>query len=131
METIRIDLSKSYDVIVGSGIISLLPEKLHEINKNCRIMLVSDKTVYGYYGDGIIGLLNDAGYRTDKFIMESGETSKNKDVLFNLLEALAEKNFHRTDMLIALGGGVVGDITGFAASIHMAKILPALSGSQG
>ncbi len=122
MKTIRIDLSKSYDVIVGSGIVSLLPEKLREINKNCRIMLVSDKTVYGYYGEKVLDLLNDAGYQTDKFIMESGETSKNKDVLFNLLETLAEKNFHRTDMLIALGGGVVGDVTGFAASVYMRGI---------
>lgn len=122
MERIEINVSEKYDVLVGSGIISELGSELKKIKHACRVMLVSDDRVAPAYIDKVNGILSESGYDVTQFVFGNGEGSKNKDVLFAILESLADKGFHRSDLLVALGGGVVGDITGLAASMYMRGI---------
>ena len=122
MERIEINASSKYDVLVGGSIIVLLGAELKKIKPACRVMVVTDDKVEPILLKKVIGILSEDGYETESFIIPNGEGSKNKEVLFKLLEMLADKNFHRDDLVISLGGGVVGDITGFAASMYMRGI---------
>ena len=88
-----------------------LSEKVYAAVKNCK-MTVTDENVARYYPE-----LTD-----DAFVMESGETSKCMEMLAALLAAMHEKGLRRNDKICALGGGVVGDITGLAASLYMRGI---------
>lgn len=122
MEVIHLNVSKSYDVVLDEGLIQKTGELIKPFCKNCNVAIITDDIVDRLYGDVLFNKLIESGYSVVKFVFPNGETSKNIHVLSNILEFLAENNFKRNDFLISLGGGVVGDITGFAASIYMRGI---------
>lgn len=122
MTRINVTASKNYDVIIGSGIIENIGSEIKNIRSDCKIMLVCDDIVNGLYRERVEKLLSDDGFIVKTFCFENGENSKTQDILFDLLECLADSNFDRHDILVALGGGVVGDLTGFAASVYMRGI---------
>lgn len=122
MQTITVEASKKYDVIIGRGLLATLGERLTGDYSGCKITVVTDSRVDLLYSEKVIQSLSDEGFRTEKFVFPEGEQSKNKDTLFDLLEFLAEKRMTRNDLLIALGGGVVGDLTGFAAAVYQRGI---------
>jgi len=114
---VKVDTSQGiYEVLIDHQI--NVGEKLKSIHKACHIVLVSDDTVFGYYGDKTVKSLEDAGFKVDSYVFLHGEESKNIDVANGILEFSAEKHLTRTDLMVALGGGVVGDITGFCAAIY-------------
>lgn len=116
MRTIRIDASSGYDVLIGNGILDSLGEKLSEFKDVRKIMLVSDDTVFGLYGKRVCGIIEKAGFRVSMFVFPHGEDSKNLATYGQLLEKALADNFSRSDMFVSLGGGVVGDLAGFAAA---------------
>ncbi len=119
METVTVNASKKYDVIIGNGTASLLAEKVQSLFGDVSVCIVTDDTVAGYHLNGVKAGLSNAGIRCDAFIFPHGESSKSPDTLFELLEFLAKKHFSRKDVLVALGGGVTGDLTGLAAAMYM------------
>lgn len=122
MKTIQVQASKTYDVIIGSG---LLPSLGHRVKALCqpkKAAIVSDSNVYPLYGDLISDSLRSAGIEVIHFVFPAGEESKNGAVYLELVNFLAENHLTRTDCLIALGGGVVGDMTGFAAATYLRGI---------
>ncbi|MBE6835430.1 MAG: 3-dehydroquinate synthase [Ruminococcaceae bacterium] len=119
MQTVTVDASKKYDVIIGKDILSSLGDRLVDKFEGCKITVVTDSRVDSLYSETVLDSLSEAGFQTEKFVFPEGEQSKNKDILFELLEYLAEKRMTRNDLLLALGGGVVGDLTGFAASCYL------------
>ena len=121
MKTIRVNTSTSYDVIVGSGLLSSLATLLKNAGIDGKVAIVTDKTVNPLYADKVIDVLSSC-YSCCKFVVEDGENSKSGQVFLSLLEFLAENEFTRTDTIIALGGGVVGDLTGFVASSYLRGI---------
>ena len=122
MQTITVDASKKYDVIIGRGILETLGERLSGGFSGCKITLVTDSRVDLLYSKTVINSLSENGFQTEKFVFPEGEQNKNKDTLFSLLEFMAEKRMTRNDVLIALGGGVTGDMTGFAAAVYQRGI---------
>jgi len=93
---------------------------LNELNiKNRRIMIVSETNVAPLYLDELKNLLNNECVLVKEFIFEAGEQSKNIDTVSRLYEELIINKFDRNDLLLALGGGVVGDLTGFTASTYL------------
>ncbi len=122
MQTITVDASKKYDVIIGYDILPTVGERLSGKFSGCKITLVTDSRVDLLYSKTVIDSLSDSGFSVEKFVFPEGEQSKNKDTLFELLEFLAEKRMTRNDLLLALGGGVVGDLTGFAAACYLRGI---------
>lgn len=119
MHTVKVNASKKYDVIIGKNTSSLLGEKVKELFGNVKVCVVTDDTVAGFHLDKIKSVLNEGRIANDAFIFPHGESSKSPEVLFELLEFLAKKHFSRKDVLVALGGGVTGDLTGLAAALYM------------
>ena len=123
MKKILVKASKSYEVTVGCGILNLAGAKLAALLPPPRhLMLVSDDNVAPLYAARVKSALEDAGYTVDTFIFAAGEASKTTDTLVSLWEAMAAAGLTRTDCAVALGGGVVGDITGFAAATYLRGI---------
>lgn len=118
METIRVNASTAYDVSVGRGLLPCLGALARTVNDGKKAFVVTDEAVGALYADGVCAALTDVGYKTDTFVFAAGEASKNPAVWLSLLQYLAAHGCTRADLLVALGGGVVSDLTGFAAATY-------------
>ena len=119
MEIVKVSASKEYNVNIGSGFIDTIGEKIAEIKKPCRVVLVSDDTVFSLYGERVKKSLEKNGYSVCEFVFPHGEDSKSLENFEKIQEFCAENSITRTDLFIALGGGVTGDLTGFAAASYL------------
>ena len=122
MTKIRVKASKPYDVIIGKGILENAGSLISEAVKGKKAVIVTDDIVNGLYAEKLIKSMNESGFTTDIFVFPNGEESKCHKTLIELYDFLAEKNITRSDFLVALGGGVVGDLTGFAAATYLRGI---------
>ena len=119
MRTIHVNVSKPYDVLIGYGVLDQIGELIKPVCKTNRIAIITDDVVEKLYMDSVCRRLNEYGFETIHYSFLNGEKSKNIDTLSQILEFLAERHITRKDTLIALGGGVVGDIVGLAAALYM------------
>lgn len=122
MKTITVTASKEYDVIIGKGLISQLDLFVPKIKKPCKVAVISDTNVSSHYLDPVIARLEAAGYECISYVFPAGEESKNGTTYLSILDFLAQNKLTRSDLLIALGGGVVGDMTGFVAATYLRGI---------
>ena len=90
-----------------------------EVKNPCRAVIVSDDKVFPLYGGSVTDSLQANGFLTSSFVIAGGEDSKTLATVEKLLGFLSKQNLTRSDLLVALGGGVVGDITGFAAAVYL------------
>lgn len=111
--------TQTTEVFVGSGLLAKLPELLKEKLPAYRYALITDSTVEKLYGEKLVQALNAAGLTTELFSFEAGEQSKNEATKQMLDHALLEKNYGRDTVILALGGGVVGDLAGFVAATYL------------
>ncbi len=118
MRSIHIKASREYDVLVEHGLLDRAGELLREVSAPGMAAIVSDDTVYALYGERTIKALEKAGYRVHSFTFPAGEGSKNLSTYADVLHFLGEHRFSRSDVVVALGGGVVGDLAGFAAATY-------------
>ena len=119
MKTVTVSASTSYDILIGSGLLSQLGQQIKSHCKAEKVCIVSDSNVFPYYGETAATSLLDAGFSVIHFVFSAGEERKNAATYLDLLNFLAENQMTRSDCLIALGGGVVGDLTGFAAATYL------------
>ena len=122
MRNIKVNASKHYTVTVGSGIWEQLGHTVRLVTKAEKVCIVSDSNVWPLYGETVIRSLCSADLSICNFVFSAGESSKNSAVYLQLLNFLAEHGLTRTDCIIALGGGVVGDLAGFAAATYLRGI---------
>ena len=124
MEKIHVDLGKhAYDIEIGAGLLPTVGAKVAAlVPKAQRAVIVSDTNVAPLYGETLKRSLNEAGLPATIVTIEAGEQSKNMQVLSEVLEQIAESGLTRSDVLVTLGGGVVGDLGGFAAASFMRGI---------
>ncbi len=122
METIRVNASKEYDVVIGKGILDSLGERCISLFGKSRAVIVTDSNVAPLWLDKAKASLENAGVETIPFAFTAGEDSKSAKTLFELIEFAAENRLTRSDFLVALGGGVTGDMTGLAASLYLRGI---------
>ena len=122
MKTIEVSASGSYQVKIGSGLLSTLGVQVAGICRSGTAAIVSDSNVWPLYGKIATESLEKAGFRVVSFVFSAGEESKNGQTYLELLNFLASRQVTRSDCLIALGGGVVGDLTGFAAATYLRGI---------
>ena len=116
MKTVEVTASKNYRVVIGNALLPQLGDFLSQVCKAQKIAIVSDSNVWPLYGKTVTDAL--AGYETVSFVFPAGEESKNGATYLRLLNFLAENKLTGSDCLVALGGGVVGDLTGFAAATY-------------
>ncbi len=122
MKTITVQASGSYDVIIGKGLLAKSGEYLRQVSKAETVVLVSDDNVFPLYGERTVNALEAAGYKVLTFVFPHGEQNKNLAVYGQLLETMCEAHVTRGDIVAALGGGVVGDLAGFAAATYQRGI---------
>ena len=114
--------SLTYEVLIKKGILGDAGSLIREISDAETAVVVSETTVFPLYGEKLISSLEKEGFNVISFIFPAGEQSKNTGTLIELWEFLAQNNVTRKDILIALGGGVTGDLTGFAAATFLRGI---------
>lgn len=122
MKTVHIDASRSYDVRIGRGLLDDCGRQIAERVRCASAAVVADDTVYALYGERVCVSLEAAGVRTVCYVFPHGEKSKNLLEYAKILNFLAENRVTRADALIALGGGVTGDLGGFAAATYLRGI---------
>ena len=117
-ETVRVELGpRSYDVLVGADLLGEVGHLLAPLLPGRSAVVVTDGSVAPHYLDSTLDALRDAGFACSHAIVDAGEHSKDLATLGGMLEDILGRGIERTTALIALGGGVVGDLTGFAASV--------------
>lgn len=123
MKTVQINASRAYPVHVGKGLLQELGSYVLQAVKPGKVAIISDDNVWPIYGNRALESLRSAGL-TDvvTFVFPAGEQSKCGQVYLEILDYLAQAQLTRSDCIIALGGGVVGDITGFAAATYLRGI---------
>ena len=124
MREVRVDLGqdRSYRVIIGSGILWQLGRLTKDIKGQPKIMLISNPLVFDLYGAKAVDSLRGAGLTVNIALMPDGEEYKNLEQLQLMLDEAARVGLERSSVIIALGGGVVGDLAGFTASIYQRGI---------
>ncbi|HWA43012.1 MAG TPA: 3-dehydroquinate synthase [Hypericibacter adhaerens] len=115
---LAVDLgSRRYEILVGGGLIARAGSLVLPLLKNRCVLIVTDATVGRLYLEELVHSLEAAGIRQDSIVLPPGEATKDFRHLEELCSRLLEARIERNQMILALGGGVIGDITGFAASI--------------
>ena len=122
MKTITVTASKTYEVKIGNGLLDALGEETAAVCKPGKAAIISDSNVWPLYGDIAEKSLQKAGFQTVSYVFPAGEASKNGNTYLSILNFLAESQITRSDCVIALGGGVVGDMTGFVAATFLRGI---------
>ena len=123
MNKVQIHASHPYQVLIGDGILADLGAYIREVCNPGKVAIISDDRVWPLYGSQVYATLEKAGMnQVVHFVFPAGEQSKCGAVYLEILEYLAQAQLTRSDCLLALGGGVVGDITGFAAATYLRGI---------
>jgi 3-dehydroquinate synthase len=119
MRSVTVRASKEYPVFIGPGLLDGSGERVRDTCGGSAAAIVADDAVYKLYGGRAGRSLTAAGYKTVKFVFPHGEQSKTMETYASLLNFLSEANLTRTDVVVALGGGVTGDMAGFAAATYL------------
>jgi len=123
MEKIIVGLGeRSYDIVIGSGMLSGIGERAASFGFSPAIAVVSNPTVFDLYGNKVIESLSNAGFNCFSTLVPDGEEYKDYFWSYHILTDLLKNRLDRNSCVVALGGGVVGDMTGFAASVYMRGI---------
>ena len=120
--TITLNVSKKIDIYIESGILASLTSIIDKYSKTNRVVLITDDNVKKLYTDKLAQDMVASGYDTHILSIGEGEKSKNLDNVSSIYYELNKLSFNRYDMIIAVGGGVVGDIAGFVAATYMRGI---------
>lgn len=124
MEKIRINTAKPYDVFIGSGLLSqlgrLLPESI--LRRGAKAVVITDENVEPLYYDRVKRELEACGFSVIKGLVPAGEEAKSGEQYLKMLSLLAQNHVSRSDVIFAVGGGVVGDLSGFLAATFLRGI---------
>ena len=108
---------RSYDILIGRGQLALLGQKIAALRPGAKVAIVTDENVMRHHLAAAEAVLAAAGIAATSVTVPAGESSKSFPVLERVCEALIAARVERADLVVALGGGVIGDLAGFAASI--------------
>ncbi|MCD7770414.1 MAG: 3-dehydroquinate synthase [Oscillospiraceae bacterium] len=123
MISIDVRASRSYQVHIGRGILPGLGQQARELcPKAERFVLVTDDTIAPLWGAKVLDNLKDSGLSGTMYVLPHGEASKTAEQLIKLLEHMTSSRLTRSDLVVALGGGMTGDLAGFAAAVYMRGI---------
>lgn len=109
----------NYDIIIEKGSLDKIVYEIREVFKGNKIFILTDKNVDRYYGDKVLNNLLKEGYNVKKLVLDPGEETKTFFTLPLIYDELLNSKFTRSDLIITLGGGVIGDLGGFVASTYL------------
>ena len=120
MQTISVPLqNRSYPIWIENDLINKLPELLKPLNQDQKWVVFSQEKIFNHYGKTLINSLQNAGFSVESIIYSDGEEAKSLTVLGSIYPQLIEMGCDRSSTFLALGGGVVGDVTGYIAATFM------------
>lgn len=122
MKTLKVNVGKGYNIHIEKGILSTCGKYIKEVSKAKKVCLISDTNVSKIYGSIVKTQLEENGFEVFTYIFEAGEASKTTQTVISMVEFMAQNQMTRGDLVVALGGGVTGDMAGFAASIFLRGI---------
>ena len=122
MRKVIVKASTEYAILIGRGILGQLGEEVKKRIQPCKAAIITDTTVEKLYAEQAEKSLQEAGFTICRFAYPAGESSKHIGTLSDILEFLAEEEVTRQDIIVALGGGVCGDMAGFAAAVYQRGI---------
>jgi shikimate kinase/3-dehydroquinate synthase len=114
--------TQTYPIFVGYGLLDNLGEKLKKVSSSRVAIVISDGNVSRLYGDRVREILKAAGFAVNSFVVPPGEESKSINTAIDIYNFLIKKRVERDDILIALGGGMIGDLAGFVAATYLRGI---------
>ncbi|MDD4200783.1 MAG: 3-dehydroquinate synthase [Eubacteriales bacterium] len=123
---IKVNASSEYEILMDEGLLKRAGKEISRVHGSpARLCVVCDSNIYLLYGRENLSFhksLSEAGFNVCTYVFPGGEEFKTIDTVQGILDFLSENNFTRTDGIVALGGGITGDVAGFAASIFMRGI---------
>ena len=122
MKTVEVKTGRPYNILIEHGIIDHAGDYIRPLTKAIRAVIISDTNVSPIYSQRVKNSLEKNGFETSVFVFQAGESSKRLSTIENMYTHLFERNVTRTDIIIALGGGVTGDMAGFAAATYLRGI---------
>ena len=122
IQTISVRTAPDYTVSIGPGLLTSCGQRLREVLGPCRAAVIADSTVAPLYAPAVTASLSAAGFSVCSYQFPAGEAHKNLSTLSEILEFLAREHLTRSDCEVALGGGVAGDMAGFAAAVYLRGI---------
>ena len=122
MKTIKVNTGRPYEVLIGENLLSQTGALVKKVLNAPRVLIITDDIVNVLYTGIVAESLSESGYQVEIFVIENGEKSKCLSVYGAILDFLADGGYTRKDGIVALGGGVVGDLAGFVASTYLRGI---------
>lgn len=114
--------NKEYDVVIEDGLFESFGKEIRKIYNNIKISVITDSNLYNLYGIKLNDVLSKENFIPDFIVINPGENSKTMSSLEHVYSRLASFNITRSDLIVAFGGGVVGDLAGFAAATYLRGI---------
>lgn len=122
MKKLKVNAGKGYDILIEKGLIKDCGKYISAVTRAKKTAVVTDSNVAPLYLEAVEKSLKEQGFEVVSYIFEAGEESKTTKTLVEIVEFLAENELTRDDLVVALGGGVCGDIAGFAAAVYLRGI---------
>ena len=115
--TIRVNLPQAdYDIAIAPGTLNQVGDRMQQLNLGKKVLLVSNSTVFEHYGQTVIDSLQAANFNVTYHLIPDGEQYKNLGFIAQVYDTALASRLERSSTLVALGGGVIGDMTGFSAA---------------
>jgi 3-dehydroquinate synthase len=108
---------RSYDIVIGRGQLAALGTRIAALRPGAKVAIVSDKNVAAHHLDAAVAAVKGSAAQVATVVLPPGESTKSFSQLATLCDELIGHRIERNDLIVALGGGVIGDLTGFAAAI--------------
>lgn len=122
MKKVTVTGEKGYEILIGEGLLDRAGDYVRQVSKAGRAIVISDSNVFPLYGKVVCDSLKTAGFETSSFVFPAGEPSKTLATVSDMVGAMCDAELTRGDIAIALGGGVTGDMVGFASAMYLRGI---------
>lgn len=122
MKKLTVNVGKTYDIFIEKGIMQACGAYIKKLSSAKKVCVITDSNVAPLYLDGVASSLEKEGFEVISHVFKAGESSKTPETVLEMVEFLAENRLTRKDLVVALGGGVCGDMAGFAASVYLRGI---------
>lgn len=122
MRTIRVNVNEGYDIMIGRGLLEQAGVLVRSVSRAAKAAIITDSNVGPLYTSQIKASLESEGFQVYVYTFPAGEASKNLQTIYQMQCFLADAGLTRGDMIVALGGGVTGDMAGFSAAIYLRGI---------
>jgi 3-dehydroquinate synthase len=111
--------NRTYSILIGPGLLDNIGGEIKQLGLKGKIVLISDKTVFSLYGDRAKEAFERSGFPVIHYVMPPGESTKNINTAIKIYDFLTDQRIERADIVVALGGGVTGDLAGFIAATYL------------